>query len=315
MSVLDRFFEGDIRALSRVISFIENRDDGYRDLLGVLYEKAGNSLRIGITGPPGAGKSTIVSGLAHEYLSQNKRVGVVAVDPTSPFTGGALLGDRVRMNQFPTTGEFYFRSMATRGATGGLAAATGNVTVALDAFGFDVTLIETVGVGQVELDIIDACDTVVVAVVPESGDAVQTMKAGLMEIADIFVVNKSDRPGGDKLVMDLKQMLQAKPAEAGGWKIPIISTVAVEGKNIDRLHKNISEHINSIVASGKFENHRRQQIEKKILSIIKNQFQKEFLERLGKDVDFEAIIDEIMKGQTNPFKVATELLERFSCVE
>jgi len=315
MSVLDKFFEGDIRALSRVISHIENREEGYRDLLGVLYEKAGNSLRIGITGPPGAGKSTIVSGLAHQCLNENKKVGVVAVDPTSPFTGGALLGDRVRMNQFPTSGEFYFRSMATRGATGGLAAATGNVTVALDAFGFDITLIETVGVGQVELDIIDACDTVVVAVVPESGDAVQTMKAGLMEIADVFVVNKADRPSAEKLVLDLRQMLQSKPPEAHGWKIPIISTVAVEGKNIDLLHTKIFEHVSSIRASGKLDRHRRQQIEKKILSIIKNQFQKDFQDRLGREVDFEAIIDEIMKGQTNPFKVAGELLERFSCVE
>jgi len=315
MSALDRFFEGDIRALSRVISFIENREDGYRDLLGVLYEKAGKSLRIGITGPPGAGKSTIVSGLAHQFLNDNKKVGVVAVDPTSPFTGGALLGDRVRMNQFPTGGEFYFRSMATRGATGGLAAATGNVTVALDAFGFDITLIETVGVGQVELDIIDACDTVVVAVVPESGDAVQTMKAGLMEIADIFVVNKSDRPGAEKLVVDLKQMLQSKPADKEGWKIPIISTVAVDGKNIDLLHKKISEHIASIQASGRFDSHRREQIKKKILSIMRFQFQREVLEQMGKDVDFEAIIDAIMEGKINPFKVASELLDRYTCSE
>lgn len=312
MSVLDRFFEGDIRALSRVISHIENREDGYRDLLGVLYEKAGKSLRIGITGPPGAGKSTLVSGLAHEYVKESKKVGVVAVDPTSPFTGGALLGDRVRMSQFPAGGEFYFRSMATRGATGGLAAATGNVTVALDAFGFDITLIETVGVGQVELDIIDACDTVVVTVVPESGDAVQTMKAGLMEIADVFVVNKSDRPGAEKLVLDLKQMLQARPDGTGGWKIPIISTVAVDGKNIDLLHRKIGEHISSIQASGKFDRHRRQQIEKKILSILKFQFQKEFLERLGEEVDFESLIDKVMSGETNPFKIGEDLYTSFS---
>ena len=312
MSVLDRFFEGDIRALSRVISHIENREDGYRDVLGVLYERSGKSLRIGITGPPGAGKSTLVNGLAHEYLKEGKRVGVVAVDPTSPFTGGALLGDRVRMNEFPTGGEFYFRSMATRGATGGLAAATGNVTVALDAFGFDITLIETVGVGQVELDIIDACDTVVVTVVPESGDAVQTMKAGLMEIADIFVVNKSDRTGAERLAQDLKQTLQTRAPEKQAWQIPIISTVALEHKNVDLLHEKIGEHIGFIKANGQFDCHRRKQIEKKILNIIKYQFQKDFLERLGSDVEFETIIDDIMQGRTNPFKVAAELFNRFS---
>ncbi|UCE25607.1 MAG: methylmalonyl Co-A mutase-associated GTPase MeaB [Candidatus Zixiibacteriota bacterium] len=312
MAILDRFFEGDIRALGRIISHIEDRADGYRDLLGVLYEKSGKSIRIGITGPPGAGKSTIVNGLAHRYLNDGKRVGVVAVDPTSPFTGGALLGDRVRMNEFPAGGEFYFRSMATRGATGGLAAATGNVTVALDAFGFDITLIETVGVGQVELDIIDACDTVVVTVVPESGDAVQTMKAGLMEIADVFAVNKSDRPGADRLAMDLRQTLQTKPSEKDAWKIPIISTVAVDAKNIDLLGEKVDEHIEFIKRSGQFDLHRREQIKKKILSILKNQFQREFLERLGAEIDFEEIVDRIMKGQTNPFKVGDELYASFS---
>ncbi len=312
MAILDRFFEGDIRALGRVISHIEDRADGYREVLGVLYEKSGKSIRIGITGPPGAGKSTIVNGLAHQYLDDGKGVGVVAVDPTSPFTGGALLGDRVRMNEFPAGGEFYFRSMATRGATGGLAAATGNVTVALDAFGFDITLIETVGVGQVELDIIDACDTVVVTVVPESGDAVQTMKAGLMEIADIFAVNKSDRPGAERLAMDLKQTLQTKPSQADAWKIPIVTTVAVDGKNIDLLGTKVDEHIAFIKGSGQFELHRREQIKKKILSILKNQFQREFLERLGSEVDFEDIVGRIMKGQTNPFKVGDELYASFS---
>ena len=312
MSVLDRFFEGDILALSRIISHIENRADGYREVLGALYEKSGRSVRIGITGPPGAGKSTIVNGLVQEFLGGGNKVGVVAVDPTSPFTGGALLGDRVRMNEFPSSGEFYFRSMATRGASGGLAAATGNVTVAFDAFGFDITLIETVGVGQVELDIIDACDTVVVAVVPESGDAVQTMKAGLMEIADIFVVNKSDRPGSERIVTDLKQTLQAKTKGESEWSIPIIPTVAVDKKNIDLLHQKISAHLTLIKRTGQFEQHRRQQIKKKILSILRFQFQREFLEQLAKDVDFEAIVDKILKGQTNPFKVGEELYDRFA---
>ena len=312
MTILDRFFQGDIRALSKVISHIENRSDGYQQLLGRLYEKAGNSLRIGVTGPPGAGKSTIVNGLVHQYLGQKRTVGVVAVDPTSPFTGGALLGDRVRMNEFPIKGEVYFRSMATRGATGGLAAATGNVSVALDAFGYDITLIETVGVGQVELDIIDACDTIIVVVVPESGDAVQTMKAGLMEIADIFAVNKADRPGAEKLAFDLNQMLDTKSRAEGAWPIPVLSTIAIDRENIDQLHQKICEHVTFIKSSGQFEKHRREQIKKKILSILKHQFQREFLDRLGQEVDFDRIIDDILRGKTNPFSVSHELFEKFA---
>lgn len=307
MTVLDKFFEGDVRALSKVISFVEDRESGYRELLGNLYERAGHSIRIGITGPPGAGKSTLVNGLIHEFLKNGKKVGVVAVDPTSPFTGGALLGDRVRMNDFPTTGEVYFRSMATRGATGGLAAATGNVTVVLDAFGFDVTLIETVGVGQVELDVINACDTVVVAIVPESGDAVQTMKAGLMEIADVFVVNKSDRPGAEKLAMDLKQMLQSRKKTPAGWHIPIVSTVAVDRKGIDQLFDKINSHLDFIRGNGRFENHRREQIKKKILSILSNRFRLEFIEKLEGETSLDRAVDEICSRRSDPYKVSDEL--------
>lgn len=236
MTVLERFRRGEIRGLSRIVSFVENREAGFQELLGHLYTKAGHSLRIGVTGPPGAGKSTLVDGLAAHFLKDGKRVGIVAVDPTSPFTGGALLGDRVRMNQMPADGSVYFRSMATRGATGGLAGATDNVAVVYDAFGFDVTLIETVGVGQVELDIVDSCDSVVVVLVPESGDAVQTMKAGLMEIADIFCINKSDRPGAERIAADLKQMLDTRKAKDDDWRIPIVSTEAITSKNVDRLY-------------------------------------------------------------------------------
>ncbi len=312
MTVLDKFLKGDLRALSKIISFIENRADGYRDLLGRLYKYTGQALRIGITGPPGAGKSTLVNCLIHEFLKENKKVGVIAVDPTSPFTGGALLGDRVRMNEFPIDGRVYFRSMATRGASGGLTAATGNVTVAMEAFGFDVILIETVGVGQVELDIIDACDTVVVAIVPESGDSVQTMKAGLMEIADIFVLNKADRPGADRLESSLHQMLETKAHDETSWIIPIVATVATDRTNVDFLFEKILEHIKFIKANGTYDSKRRDQISKKIINVIKNRFEKEHLDQLITETDFEIISQKVFNGETNPYEIAGELFEKFT---
>lgn len=312
MTVLDKFFKGDLRALSRIISFIENRDNGYRNLLGRLYKHSGTAQRVGITGPPGAGKSTIVNCLLHEFIKQNKKIGVIAVDPTSPFTGGALLGDRVRIHEFPTDGSIYFRSMATRGASGGLTAATGNVTIALEAFGFDVILIETVGVGQVELDIIDACDTVVVTLVPESGDAVQAMKAGLMEIADIFAINKSDRPGADRMESSLRQMLETKKKKEDSWNIPIISTVATEKTNIDILFEKINNHIQFIKENGQYDKKRLNQIVRKIINVLKYQFEKEFLDNLISETDFENISQQVFKGDTNPYEIAGELFDKFS---
>ncbi len=311
MTVLEKFQNGDKRSLSKIISFIENREDGYRELLGKLYEKSGNAIRIGVTGPPGAGKSTLVNALLHKFQDENKKVGVIAVDPSSPFTGGALLGDRVRMHEFPLDGNIYFRSMATRGASGGLASSTNNVLVALDAFGFDVTIVETVGVGQVELDIIDACDTVVVTLVPESGDAVQAMKAGLMEIADVFVVNKADRPNSDRIVTDLRTALEFKAHDEHTWMIPVVATVAIEQKNIDELYENIFAHIAFIKANGNFDKHRRLQIEKKIFAILKSRFEKEYLEKLAENIDFHDISEKVFLGKTNPYIIASELFDNF----
>ncbi|MEA2031035.1 MAG: methylmalonyl Co-A mutase-associated GTPase MeaB [candidate division Zixibacteria bacterium] len=312
MAIIDRFYTGNIRALSKIISFVESQHEGYRDILTRMYQSVGRSLRIGITGPPGGGKSTLVNGLIHEFLANKQKIGVIAVDPTSPFTGGALLGDRVRMNDFPRDDNVYFRSMATRGVSGGLAAATHNITVVYDAFGFDITLIETVGVGQVELDIVDTCDVIIVVVVPESGDAVQTMKAGLMEIADIFCVNKADRPGAERIISELRQTMEHRKTEEGGWKIPVVPTEAVIRKNVDKLACKIDSFTDAAKTSGYFELHRRRQIRKQIISVLQNRFQRELVKRLEHEVEFDRIIDEIANGHVDPYSAGDELYRKFS---
>lgn len=307
MEQLDRFFAGDIRALSRLITQVENRTEGFRELLGELSKKTGKAVKIGITGPPGAGKSTLVYCLASLFTAEGSKVGIIAVDPTSPFTGGALLGDRVRMGDLPGDGQVYFRSMASRGATGGLSSATGNVSMALDAFGFDIILIETVGVGQIELDIVDACDTVVVAIVPESGDAVQTMKAGLMEVADIMVVNKADRQGAESLAVELKHALHLRKTEKDAWNTKVLTTEAHQAVGIDKLRQVIGEHLEFIKANNHFDQHRRLQIQKKILAILNQRFHQEFLDQLVDQVDFDKIIDDVYCGRSDPYQVSDEL--------
>ncbi len=311
MTVFEKFRQGNTRALSRIISFVENREEGYRKLLGSLYADIGGALRIGVTGPPGAGKSTLVSCLIRKFREQGKKVAVVAVDPTSPFSGGALLGDRVRLQDFPDDGNVFFRSMATRGASGGLAAATDNVAHLLDAFGFDIILIETVGVGQVELDVSDACDTVLVVLVPESGDAVQAMKAGLMEIADVMVVNKADRPGADNLADNLKYALHLQKRIDGGWEVPIMLTQAVNDIGIDSLHEAIDAHTKYAKTKGFFDTHRKEQIRKKIHNILRNRFQRELIETLNGRDEVEALIADIQDGRSNPYEASEELYDRF----
>ncbi len=216
------------------------------------------------------------------------------------------------MNEFPSDGRVYFRSMATRGATGGLAAATDNVTIVYDAFGFDITLIETVGVGQVELDIIDTCDVVVVVIVPESGDAVQTMKAGLMEIADIFCVNKSDRPGAERIAAELRMAMETRKRIEGAWAPSVIATEAVNRKGIDRLHNEIHRFVDFARSSGQFEKHRREQVRRKILSVLKARFQQEFLDKLASEGHVDEAIEKILNGTDNPYRIGDRLYQQFT---
>jgi LAO/AO transport system kinase len=235
--ILEGFERGDERALARLITFVENLWE-IDEIFRRIYPKVGKAYRVGITGPPGAGKSTLVDKLAVELLERGFRVSIIAVDPSSPFTGGAVLGDRLRMVKAMERGIF-IRSMASRGSLGGLAETTGMVADVLDAFGYDMVLIETVGVGQSEVDVVKATDTVVVVLVPEAGDSVQALKAGLMETADVFVVNKADREGADRFIRELSAVVSLSPNE---WKPPIIKTVALSGEGIKDLADAILKH-------------------------------------------------------------------------
>jgi LAO/AO transport system kinase len=306
MTVLEKFLCGDQAALARIISLIEDTEDGYQTVLSRLYARAGKALKIGFTGPPGAGKSSLVNNITKLLIAQGKKVGIIAVDPTSPFTGGALLGDRIRLVDMPMDGTVYIRSMATRGSSGGLAAASGNVATALDAFGFDYILIETVGVGQVELDIVDTCDTVVVILVPESGDAVQALKAGLMEIADIFAVNKADRPGSENMITELNTILEMKRQKLD-WDLPVVATEAINNKNSDKLLSKISSHIDYIRRAGLFEKHRREQIKKKVYAILEGQVRQFLEKKLVSAGDLDKIVSEIYEGKSDPFTVSERL--------
>jgi len=310
MAIIDRFFEGERRALAKVISYIENREESYRDVLARLYPKIGGTYRVGFTGPPGAGKSSLVNAYADTFLKADNRVGIIAVDPSSPFTGGALLGDRIRMSQLSNKENAFIRSMATRGSGGGLASATKDILVTLDAFGFDRILVETVGVGQVELDIIDSADTVIVVLVPESGDTIQAMKAGLMEIADVFCLNKSDREGAGRLAAELEMMLEVR-RHGSEWEYPVVQTSVTKNFGLDQLEVEIKRHEEYVKRSGMFEKRRRKQLEKEMYSHLESLLLEEVNKRLEGEITFDQIVDAIASGTSDPFTEARKIFDKY----
>jgi LAO/AO transport system kinase len=294
--ILEGFEKGDERALARLITFVENLWE-IDEIFRRIYPKVGKAYRVGITGPPGAGKSTLVDKLAVELLERGFRVSIIAVDPSSPFTGGAVLGDRLRMVKAMERGIF-IRSMASRGSLGGLAETTGMVADVLDAFGYDMVLIETVGVGQSEVDVVKATDTVVVVLVPEAGDSVQALKAGLMETADVFVVNKADREGADRFIRELSAVVSLSPNE---WKPPIIKTVALSGEGIKDLADAILKHRDFLGERLKEKRINR------MVEQIENLLTKRFLNKVRKKYD----IRKMFEGGNfkNPYEVLG-ILER-----
>jgi len=331
LPALDR---GDTAALARAISLVENQREGFERVLSHVHARVGRggSRRIGITGPPGAGKSTLTERLIQHYRTQGLKVAVVAVDPTSPFTGGALLGDRIRMESVSLDPHVFIRSMATRGSVGGLATTTEEVADVLEAFGFDRILIETVGVGQTELDVAGTADTTVVVLVPESGDGIQTLKAGVMEIAEVYIVNKSDRPGADKLRQEVEAMLGIRRGSAFAhvpahhradgrmgrsadnhppdWEAPVLMTVASQGEGIDALVAALDRHHDHLVASGTLAERRKRRLAARTRAVVDRAIRQWVREETRAEELLARRLPEVADGGRSPYDVAAEILDQ-----
>jgi len=305
--LISSFFKGDRKALSKLISYVEDGELEGENIIKEIFPYTGKAHRIGITGPPGAGKSTIIDCLATELVRRGKKVAVVAVDPSSPFTGGALLGDRCRMVNASKRGIF-IRSLATRGSLGGLSLSTSFVADLLDAFGFDEVLIETIGIGQSELDIMNVSDTVIVVLVPESGDSIQAMKAGLMEIADIFTINKFDREGAEGFEIELKTILELSNQRK--WVPPVVRSIAIEGRGIRELADEIERHWSFLRRSGILKERRKRRIRKEMENLLKGEIFKKILGEEDWEEQLEKWVDLIADGKETPYGAVVKILQK-----
>ncbi|MES2305926.1 MAG: methylmalonyl Co-A mutase-associated GTPase MeaB [Gemmatimonadota bacterium] len=332
--LLTQLLAGKVAALARAVSVVENGRSGFEELLAAIHPRLGRARRIGITGPPGAGKSTLTERLVSAYRAAGLRVAVVAVDPTSPFSGGALLGDRIRMEQIALDPGVYIRSMATRGSLGGLATATREVCDLLDAAGFDRILVETVGVGQSELDVARMADSTVLVLVPESGDGIQALKSGVMEVADCFLVNKADRPGADKvrreveLALDLRLgkahrnvpahhgAMKSRPAPTAtdghpaddGWRAPVLLGVAAKGEGVAELVAALDQHWEWMQGSGVLEQRRRERLAERTREVVDRATRRWVWQESHAEDAIAARLDDVTAGQLSPYELAAEIV-------
>lgn len=300
--LIERMLSGDRKALARCITKIESNDPDKNEILEEIYPRTGSAYIIGFTGPPGAGKSTIVDRIAQEARASNRTIGIIAIDPSSPFSGGALLGDRIRMNRHAMDKGVFIRSLGSRGHQGGLSRSTREVVHIMDAFGFELVIIETVGVGQTELDIMEVAHTTVVVFTPESGDTIQTMKAGLTEIADIFIVNKCDREGADKMARELESMLSLRdPAD---WSIPVLMTNALDGNGIDRLFNMIFSHFEYLERSGRMVASRSKRLAEEFTQVLVSRVADSIKQGILTHDALFKLAAQVSKGRLNPYAAA-----------
>jgi len=308
MTLAKRILDGDIRAASRLMRDIDDRIPSALESLKELYPRTGRAYIIGITGPPGSGKSTIVDKMIDIFRQEGKSVGIVAVDPTSPFSGGAILGDRIRMQRHATDEGVFIRSLATRGCLGGLTRSTQDIINVMDAMGKDIILVETVGVGQDEVEIVHTAHTSIVLLIPGLGDDIQAIKAGIIEIADIFVINKCDRDGTDKVERDLRLVLEMGRRREDGWEPLIFKTEAISGKGIFELIYGIVRHKQALEQSKLLERKLRERTKTTFLEILESEVMAHFIEKVEKEGEWEKIIDDLMNRRTDPYSLAERII-------
>ncbi len=314
-NLVERLLDGDRRALARMVTLIENDMPVARRYLAELHMRAGKAQIVGVTGAPGAGKSTLVTHIVRELRRRERKVGVVAVDPSSPFSGGAILGDRIRMMELAGDPNVFIRSMASRGSVGGLSASTRDVVRAMDAAGYDPVIIETVGTGQAEVEVMRAAQTVLVITAPGMGDEVQAIKAGILEIADIFVVSKADKPGADQTVAELAMLLSLDPTRRQHdktkpyWRIPVLKTAAIKDQGITQLVDAMQQHHAYLVESGMLSQRAQRQVRSEVQALLAHALMNA-LQQAVTEEEWRKLIEDITTRERDPYSVATELQER-----
>jgi LAO/AO transport system kinase len=312
-SLAERLLDGDRRALARAITLVENEDPEGYEVVREVYPHTGRAAIFGLTGAPGAGKSTLIGALTKARRAQDRQVAVLSIDPSSPFTHGAVLGDRIRLTEHFLDPGVFIRSMASRGALGGLSEAALQAALLMDASGKDDVFLETVGVGQAEVDIIDHADTVVLVLMPGSGDSIQALKAGVMEIPDIIVVNKADHPLTDTMVREIRGVLSLAPQH--GWRVPIVKTEASHGRGVDELVEKLDEHRAYIEEQGTLSERRRRNLHNEIIGLAAHRLRKRLEEELEEDADFAQLLEDVVARKLDPASAANALLEKTSATE